>query len=357
MEVTMNDDKKKPILITGGSGFIGSYLAMALLEEGERVVLFDRNPDLRRMTGFKKRYEDVKDRLTFVQGDLSLLPHVLTLFDTHEPKSVFHLGALLSAGADANPTMGFQVDLVGTWHVLEAARLYCQRQKAPPVKVIFPSTIASFGRFIAPGAKVNNEAIQMPTTMYGVSKVSAERLGEYYNSRQPAPWVDFRAVRFPSVVGASRGPGGTTVYSTLLLEKPLQGKAYEAYVTPDTRLDILYVKDAVRALIELHGADAAKLTRRVYNIAGIRIDDQAPSAAEIKAAVVAERPNTEPLITFNPSQRLIDIIRTFGILDGTVAQQEWNWKMQFDTLSKVVKDFATEVERYPERILALELHG
>src|SRR3954468_2078524 len=141
MEVTMNDDKKKPILITGGSGFIGSYLAMALLEEGERVVLFDRNPDLRRMTGFKKRYEDVKDRLTFVQGDLTLLPHGLALFDTHEPKSVFHLGALLSAGADANPTMGFQVDLVGTWHVLEAARIYGQNNAAlPPIRVLFPST-------------------------------------------------------------------------------------------------------------------------------------------------------------------------------------------------------------------------
>jgi hypothetical protein len=92
-------------------------------------------------------------------------------------------------------------------------------------------------------------------------------------------------------------------------------------------------------------------------MAGIRIGDQAPSADDIKAAVVAERPNTEPLITFNPNQGLIDIVRTFGILDGTVAQQEWNWKMQFDTLGKVVKDFATEVERYPERILALELHG
>src|SRR2546425_684764 len=88
------------ILITGGSGFIGSYLAMHLLEQGEHVVLFDRDPDLRRLTGFNvgptdpttpeydpnDRFNKVKDRLTFVQGDVSMLPHVLALFDEHPPK-------------------------------------------------------------------------------------------------------------------------------------------------------------------------------------------------------------------------------------------------------------------------------
>jgi threonine 3-dehydrogenase len=75
------------------------------------------------VAGVADRYSPVKDRITFVQSDLTLLPHVLALFDTHEPDSVFHLGALLSTGAESNPTMGFQVDLLGTWHVLKAARL------------------------------------------------------------------------------------------------------------------------------------------------------------------------------------------------------------------------------------------
>src|SRR3954453_21617063 len=96
---------EKPIPITGGTGFIGSYLAMKLLEAGEQVVLFDRDPDMRRLTGFNERFNAVRDQLTFVQGDLSLLAHVLAVFDKHEPKSVYHLGALLSAGADANPTI------------------------------------------------------------------------------------------------------------------------------------------------------------------------------------------------------------------------------------------------------------
>lgn len=358
----MEYDDANPILITGGTGFIGSYLAMQLLEakgnENERVLVFDCNPDTRRLTGFNERYQKVKDRLTFIQGDLSSLELVLAVFD-HQPKSVFHLGALLSAGADANPTFGFQVDTLGTRNVLEAARIYCQRQNRPPVKIIFPSTIASFGFFPPPrqaGGKVSNEDVQMPNTMYGVSKVSSERLGEYYHRKG---WVDFRAVRFPSVIGAARGPGGTTVYSTLMIQQPALAnpKPYAAYVGPDTRLDILYVEDAVSALIQLHDAPAEKLQRRVYNIAGIRIGDQAPQASDIKAAVVAKEPRAKEMITFEVNQQLADIVHTFGILDDCVAREDWGWTgASVNDLPKAVEAFFADVKNYPDRIKAVELY-
>jgi threonine 3-dehydrogenase len=348
------------ILITGGTGFIASYLAMNLLQSDPNtsVVLFDRNPDQRRLTGFKSsvagvqdRYTPVKDRITFVQGDLTLFPHVLALFETHQPDSVFHLGALLSAGAETNPTMGFQVDLLGSWHILEAARLFCQKGTLPPVRVLFPSTIASFGKFIQPGALVPNEAVQMPTTIYGVSKVGVERLGEYYVGKG---WVDFRAVRFPSVIGASRGPGGTTVYSTLMIQLPAQGKPYEAYVGPDTPLDIIYVADAVAALLGLHNANNANLKRRVYNIAGIRKAGNAPPASDIAAAVTAVVPGAQ--ITFK-STPLEATVRSFGVLDDTAAQQDWGWPATPADLPTTVNAFVQDVQNYPDRLLALELFG
>ena len=350
----MADENTRPILITGGTGFIGSYLAMRLLEkkgnEDEQVLLFDCNPDMRRLTAFNERYQNVKNRLTFVQGDLSSLELVLALFE-HKPKSVFHLGALLSAGADANPTLGFQVDTLGTRHVLEAARIYGQRQNMDPVKVVFPSTIASFGLFIAAGQKVKNEDIQVPTTMYGVSKVTSERLGEYY---QRKGWVDFRAVRFPSVIGAARGPGGTTVYSTLMIQQPAQNKPYEAYVAKDTRLDIIYVEDAVSALIQLHDAPKESLKRRVYNIAGIRVDGKAPQASDIETAVREQKPDAS--ITYKVNQQLSDTVRSFGVLDDSVARQDWGWTGESFGLRKAVKAFFDDVKNYPDRIKAIELY-
>ena len=352
------------ILITGGTGFIASYLAMELLERNpeERVVLFDRDQDQRRLTGFdgaqgKKRYEAVKKRLTFVQGDLSLLPHVLALFDTHEPKSVFHLGALLSAGAESNPTMGFQVDLNGSWNVFEAARLYCQHRQTPPVRVLFPSTIASFGGFVTLNDKglVPNEAVQMPTTMYGLAKASVERLGEYYSAPSRG-WIDFRAVRFPSVVGAARGPGGTTVYSTLIFQEPFRDNPYHPYVAADTRLDVIYVKDAVAALLGLHDAAPASLKRRVYNIAGVRIDGKAPTAQDLADAVKAAKTTADiKFDRLNP--QLNDTVKGFGVLDDTAAREDWEWGGAAYGLAKLATEFQNDVQSYPNRIKSTELFG
>jgi threonine 3-dehydrogenase len=353
-------DQQRTVLITGGTGFIGSNLAMRLLNDDPnvQVVLFDRNPDTSRLTGFKSavpgvedRYTPVKDRITFVQGDLTLFPHVLALFDNHNPDTVFHLGALLSAGAEANPTMGLQVDLLGTWHVFEAARLYCQSSTKPPIRVLFPSTIASFGDFIAPGQLVPNEAIQMPTTVYGVAKVSVERMGEYYSRKG---WIDFRAVRFPSVIGASRGPGGTTVYSTLIVQQPALGQSYQAYVGADTPLDIIYVADAVDALVRLHAANNADLKRRVYNIGGIRIGGKPPAAGDIAAAVRDVVPNAA--ITFK-STPLEATVRSFGVLDDSAAGVDWGWPRTPNDLATTVKLFVDDVQKYPGRIKALELFG
>lgn len=363
----MNHQEKKPILITGGSGFIASYLAMYLAEKRqEDIVLFDRDPDISRVTGFGGRYEKIKNQITFVQGDISILEHVMALFDKHEPKAVYHLGALLSAGAESNPTMGFEVDLVGSRNVFEAARIYCQNRNQPPVKVLFPSTIASFGNFIEPGAIVPNEAPQCPTTMYGVSKVAVERLGEYYTKKG---WLDFRAVRYPSVIGAARGPGGTTVYSTLMVQNPARDIPYKAYVKENTTLDIIYVEDAVKAIVELHDAAAEILKpapkpgkkpmpeRRVYNIAGIRINNYAPTALEIQQAVERVLKKSSG-ISYDVNETLQKTVSSFGVLDDSVARDYGWWKgLEFKDLDSAIAAFIKDVKDYPARIKSLELFG
>jgi nucleoside-diphosphate-sugar epimerase len=223
--------------------------------------------------------------------------------------------------------------------------------------VLFPSTIASFGALLPkdqqpPNGQVLNESVQVPQTFYGAAKVACERLGEQYHRKG---WVDFRAVRFPSVIGAGRGPGGTTVYSTLMIQEPAIGNSYSAYVPETTQLDVLYVKDAARALRELHDADGMRLTRRVYNINGIRSDGQVPTARQIADAVgnVVKHPK----ISFTPDQELTRIVTSFGVLDGSAAQTEWEWKLHFDTLDKAVQDFVTEIKTFPHRLQRLDLFG
>ena len=122
----------------------------------------------------------------------------------------------------------------------------------------------------------------------------------------------------------------------------------------NTPLDIIYVADAVDALVRLHDANNAVLKRRVYNIAGIRVDGKAPVAGDIAAAVKDAKPDS--MITFKTTP-LETVVRSFGILDDTAAKQDWGWPQSPKDLATAVKTFVQEVHDYPARIKALELFG
>jgi len=155
-------------LITGGLGFIGSNLARRLVEQGEEVFLFDIVPR-------SKLIDDIVDRVKVIQGDLSNWAQVLDIVRKYGVDCIYHTGALLSASAEENPLTAYMVNANGTFHILEAARLFGVKT------VMFLSTIATYG----PGLpdRVGDDTIQRPTTMYGVTKVLGERLGEYYHRK------------------------------------------------------------------------------------------------------------------------------------------------------------------------------
>ncbi len=139
---------------------------------------------------------------------------MLSAIKNHDAELIYHTGALLSAQAERYPVSAFRTNLVGTFNVLEAVRLFGVGM------VIFASSIATFGEGVSD--PVSNKATQKPMTMYGVTKVVSERLGEYYCGRFG---VNFRALRLPSIVGVERGPGGASAYSTLMIEKPARGES------------------------------------------------------------------------------------------------------------------------------------
>jgi threonine 3-dehydrogenase len=292
------------------------------------------------------------------------------------------VAALLSAGAAANPTTaGFEVDLLGTRNVLEAARLIHQRNAAKPAvtKVIFPSSIASFGAHLPDGnskthkVPLNNWQGQFPDTMYGLAKVASERLGEFYHNQG---WIDFRALRFPSVIGASRGPGGTSVYSTFVVELPTRGMSYSIYVQAQTRMAIIYVTDAIRALLAIHdtpnldfklGLASSDPTRakRVFGLTGIvGADGQPPAADDLKLAVEQKLQSPPPgakppgAISYDLDQGLDDTVGNCGFFDDTEAQNVWGWDPQNSlNLDKALDDFINEVRAQPGRLKKPELFG
>lgn len=294
-------------VVTGGSGFLGQHLVRALADAGREVVSFDRvdaaEPD---------------SRVSYVRGDLASLPHVLDAVTAHQPETIFHTGALLSALAEADVPGAVAGNANGTFHVLEAARHFGVR------RVLFTSTIATYGR--AAGGVVSDDSPQFPSSIYGVTKVFGERLGEYYHSRYS---LDFRAIRFPSIVGFGRGDSGLSAYSSLMIERPARGEPYTVPLRPETTLPIVYVDDAVRALTELSAAEEERLTRRCYLLAGI-----SPSAAEIAEEVRRHLPGAG--IDFAPDPAAQAIVDSWPqAIDESGAREDWDWKAQFDLAAMV----------------------
>jgi len=309
-------------LITGGLGFIGVNLARALLAKGEEVVLFD-------IVRASPLIHDIKDKVKIVQGDLASWAEVLAVVKQYKIDGIYHTGALLSASAEERPITAYQVNAGGTFNILEAARLFNVK------RIIYTSTIASYGLGLN---VVNEDTIQMPISMYGVTKVFSERLGEYYYRKFG---VDFRAVRLPSVIGPGRGAGGASAYSTLMISEPALKRPYTVFVEEDVVMPLIYIKDCVECLIHLYEADNAKLKRRVYCIAGF-----SPTTKEIYDEVKRILPRAD--LRFKPDRELTEIVRSWPkSLEETRAFEEWGWKTKFH-LRETVEDFIEEVQAHPD---------
>lgn len=304
-------------LITGGLGFIGSELAKRLLEEGEEVVLFD-------VISKSKFIEGIEEKVNIVRGDLTNWSNVINAVKDHDINCIYHLGAYLANEAEANPQAAYAVNVTGTFNILEAARLFkvdC---------VVFPSTISTYG----PGIPdiVNEDVVQNPNNMYGVTKVIGERLGEYYYHKFG---VNFRCVRFPAIAGPERTTGLSS-YTSVMILKPILGEIYKTYVDESVRCPFIYIKDAVNALVKLRKANEAKLKRRIYNIEVISC-----TAGELAEAVKRFLP--EAKIEFHPDPVAVKILNDWAKdFDGSRALQDWGFQLEYN-LEETIKDFIKEV--------------
>jgi|GEM_PF-3965959 len=247
------------VLITGGTGYIGSHLARLLLASGEgKVILFDTlvNPEA---------VADIAHRVEVVQGSINDTFLLLQVLRDNAVDCVFHLGAVLLY-PEINTDAIVHANVLGTYQVFEAARL------AGVERVLWATSIAVHGlRDTGPTLELvdGDNLCPRPDTFYGVSKLFGEHIAGILGQRHDISLV---ALRLPSIYGLGRATrrgisGGSWDLYAALVE---QAAAGGTLVTPpaDHLLKWCYVKDCVAAFLHLYRVPRERLTRNIYDVPG-----------------------------------------------------------------------------------------
>lgn len=305
----------KIILVTGANGQIGTELVPALRQRyGDSLVVASdiRMPQQEALTPVHRQKGE---KYLFEHVDCTQPHQINEIVRRHDIGTIFHLAALLSAIAEEKPQIAWVVNMGGLYNVLEAARQF-------DCAVFFPSSIGAFGPS-TPRDATPQITIQRPTTVYGVTKVSGELLCDYYATRFD---IDTRGLRLPGLISLSAAPGGgTTDYAVDIFRQAVKYPRYTCFLRADTRLDMMYMPDAVRAMIELMEASPAHLIHRnAFNITAMNFTPE-----ELAAAIAKRIPHFEIEYEVDPVRQAIADSWPRS-LDDSAARAEWGWAPQFD---------------------------
>lgn len=308
----------KKVLITGALGQIGSELVCRLRKD--LGVLNVIATDIKKI----ENNEVVEDGI-FEILDVMNYDNFYNLVNSYKVDTIIHLAAMLSATAEKNPQFCWNLNMNGLLNGLEIARIF-------NLKFFAPSSIAVFGDN-TPKDNTPQDTLMRPSTMYGVTKVSGELLCDYYFAKYG---VDTRSVRFPGLISHKVLPGGgTTDYAVHIYYDALKYGKFNSFISKGTYMDMMYMDDAIDAIIDLLNADASKLKHRnSFNIAAMSFDPE-----EIALSIRKYIPNFEIIYEIDEVRQ--NIANSWpNSMDSTCAKEEWNFNPKFnlDKMTKVMLD-------------------
>lgn len=255
------------VLVTGGTGFIGAFVAQDLVEHGHDVVAFDVSTDPERLETL-----GVAEDVDVVRGDVTDATDLFRACREYDVDRVVHLAALLTNTAADDPRAALEVNVLGTNNVFEAARALDLE------RVAWASSAAVYAPPDNYDHDVTEDDLVYPDTLYGATKA--------YNEHQARAYEEFDVSHVglrPTVAyGPYRETGGSA-FLVDLVEKPALGESFSVEYG-DQQIDWQYVRDIAQAFRLAAFADEALLSQRVYNVAGETTTIR--EAAEVVESVV-----------------------------------------------------------------------
>ncbi|XP_048373378.1 L-threonine 3-dehydrogenase, mitochondrial-like [Sphaerodactylus townsendi] len=304
--VSFSEADHPRVLITGGLGQLGVGLSKLLRKR------FGKNNVI--LSDIRKPPDNVFYSGPFIYSDILDYKNLREIVVNNRITWLFHYSALLSAVGEANVPLARSVNITGLHNILDIAAEH-------KLRLFVPSTIGAFGP-TSPRNPTPDLCIQRPRTIYGVSKVHAELMGEYYHYRYG---LDFRCLRYPGIISADSQPGGgTTDYAVQIFHDAVKTGKFQCNLKPDTRLPMMYISDCLRATLEIMEAPAELLSMRTYNIGAMSFTPE-----ELVQEVQKHIPELE--VSYN-----VDAVRQAiadswpMIFDDSNARQDWGWKHDYD---------------------------
>ena len=302
------------ILVLGSGGQIGSELTMRLREVygGANVVATDIKLPLR---------DEIMQSGPVEQCDATKGEEIDAIVKKYKIDTIYNLVAILSATAEKNPMLGWNIGMGALLNCLEVS-------KENNCAIFTPSSIGAFGAS-TPLNGTPQDTIQRPNTIYGVTKVAGELLGDYYYARFG---VDARSVRYPGLISNVTLPGGgTTDYAVEIYYAAVKGETFYCPLNQNTQLDMMYMPDALDAAINIMEADPTKLIHRnSFNVTAMHFNPE-----EIYKEIQKHIP------AFKMEYKLDEVRPKIADswpnwMDDTCAREEWGFKPKFNLESMTV---------------------
>jgi nucleoside-diphosphate-sugar epimerase len=229
------------VLVTGGGGFIGAWIARRLLADGHAVRVFDR---AERRELLRKVVGPAADGVEWVCGDIARPEDVGAALQGCG--GVLHLAGLLTPECRADPLLGLQVNLAGTVNLFEAVR------RAGLARVVYCSSAGVYGP--------DDGEVPAPATLYGVYKLAGEGVARVYWAEHGIASVGFR----PYIVYGPGREGGASAGPTLACRAAVRGEAFTIPYTGTTGM--VYVEDVADAFVR--ALSAPRQGAHVFNLQG-----------------------------------------------------------------------------------------
>ena len=294
-------------LVIGSSGQIGVELIEQLAK--------DFGPNQVIAADIKLVSEGKTLGVEYITLDVLDKEKLFEIIKQHNISEVYLLAAMLSAIAEKNIQLAWDLNMKGLFNILDLAK------EKHIEKIFWPSSIAVFGP-TSPKLNTPQSTLLEPSTVYGISKMSGERWCEYYFLKYG---VDVRSLRYPGIISYKSPPGGgTTDYAIEIFHAAINDGFYDSFIAKEVTLPMVYMQDAIRATMEIMQVERKKLTiNSSYNLAAISFSPE-EIANEIKLLF------PEFQITYSPDFRNNIALSWPSIIDDSFARNDWGWKHNFD---------------------------